>query len=206
MKFICLANSKREGGRCIAGLILDDDGKPTKKWIRPIKPNGSTIALVETKNIELLSVVKIINPQKVAKFKWRPEDYFYTKLIPSNQKISINELENLYNNDSELVRGKYANWNYATTFETKNYIEKLNSSLALIKGEVIDISKERKVKINNIEKNYTGFKTLEELQRLKGKVVFACISIGEQHYQATLEQPPLHYKLFAEIFPAEQQF
>ena len=40
-KFICLANSFKEGGRCIAGIELDaqntpvfEKGKP--KWIRPV--------------------------------------------------------------------------------------------------------------------------------------------------------------------------
>jgi len=41
IRFICLANSYKTGGRCIAGIELDDNGNPiivggSPKWIRPI--------------------------------------------------------------------------------------------------------------------------------------------------------------------------
>ena len=40
-KFICLANSFKEGGRCIAGIELDANNIPViidnrPKWIRPV--------------------------------------------------------------------------------------------------------------------------------------------------------------------------
>lgn len=44
---LCLANSRREGGRCIAGIDLKSG-----KWIRPVKSDGSpfTISEVSYKN------------------------------------------------------------------------------------------------------------------------------------------------------------
>ena len=40
-RFVCLANSFKEGGRCIAGIVLDDENNPVfqngrPKWIRPV--------------------------------------------------------------------------------------------------------------------------------------------------------------------------
>jgi len=40
-RFVCLANSFKEGGRCIAGIVLDNDNNPVfkngrPKWIRPV--------------------------------------------------------------------------------------------------------------------------------------------------------------------------
>lgn len=40
-RFICLANSLKEGGRCLAGIELDNNNLPVKidgkpKWIRPV--------------------------------------------------------------------------------------------------------------------------------------------------------------------------
>jgi hypothetical protein len=38
MRLICLANSRRDGGRCIAGIDM-----ATGRWIRPIPPKGGAI-------------------------------------------------------------------------------------------------------------------------------------------------------------------
>lgn len=37
-RLICLANSRRDGGRCIAGIDIDSG-----QWIRPIPPGGGAI-------------------------------------------------------------------------------------------------------------------------------------------------------------------
>jgi len=37
-RLICLANSRRDGGRCVAGIDVDSG-----LWIRPLPPRGSTI-------------------------------------------------------------------------------------------------------------------------------------------------------------------
>jgi len=41
VRFACLANSNKEGGRCLAGIVLDEKNHPViedghPKWIRPI--------------------------------------------------------------------------------------------------------------------------------------------------------------------------
>lgn len=70
--FICLANSYKRGGRCIAGVeivtnnsgvwkpVRNDDGRP--RWIRPIaKTTYGEIPNFVAEGIELLSVVKLTN-------------------------------------------------------------------------------------------------------------------------------------------------
>ena len=37
-RLICLANSRRDGGRCVAGIDMDSG-----RWIRPIPPKGGAI-------------------------------------------------------------------------------------------------------------------------------------------------------------------
>jgi hypothetical protein len=41
VRFVCLANSFKEGGRCVAGIILDNNNNPIRQngciqWIRPV--------------------------------------------------------------------------------------------------------------------------------------------------------------------------
>ena len=70
--FICLANSYKRGGRCVAGVeivfdnsggwkpVRNDDGRP--RWIRPIaKTTYGEIPNFMAEDIELFSVVKLTN-------------------------------------------------------------------------------------------------------------------------------------------------
>jgi len=65
MKIICLANSYKYQGRCIAGINLT-----TKSWIRPISLEDGSIPLTIAEEINILDVVEIpiveipINGQK----------------------------------------------------------------------------------------------------------------------------------------------
>lgn len=68
--FICLANSYKHGGRCVAGIEIafDAEGKPAiirhpdgrPRWIRPIsKDSDGSISNEIAQDIKLLSVVKL---------------------------------------------------------------------------------------------------------------------------------------------------
>ncbi len=70
--FVCLANSYKRGGRCIAGIeivfdniggwkpVRNEDGRP--RWIRPIaKTTYGEIPNFAAENIDMLSVVKLTN-------------------------------------------------------------------------------------------------------------------------------------------------
>ena len=64
--FICLANSYKRGGRCIAGIEVDDsrkilrDEKGNPRWLRPIAdtPHGEIPNHIAD-NIKLLSLIKL---------------------------------------------------------------------------------------------------------------------------------------------------
>jgi hypothetical protein len=62
--FVCLANSFKEGGRCIAGIELSNgspviqQGKP--KWIRPVSNNGhGEVPTSMVSHINILDIVEI---------------------------------------------------------------------------------------------------------------------------------------------------
>lgn len=70
MQFVCLANSYKEGGRCVAGVLLED-GNPVMqnekpKWIRPVCQTAhgevpshlvSHISLLDIVEIDVTSIV-----------------------------------------------------------------------------------------------------------------------------------------------------
>ena len=65
VQFVCLANSYKEGGRCIAGIVLDRRGNPIienslPKWIRPISDLGhGEIPKEWVSHINILDIVEI---------------------------------------------------------------------------------------------------------------------------------------------------
>jgi hypothetical protein len=65
IRFVCLANSKKEGGRCVAGILLDKNNKPIigklgPKWIRPIYNNEhGEIPTGLVSHIQILDIVEI---------------------------------------------------------------------------------------------------------------------------------------------------
>lgn len=92
--FICLANSYKRGGRCVAGVeivldrnggwepVLNEDGRP--RWIRPIaQTTYGEIPNSVAENIEMLSVVKLTHvvpcPEQA-----HAENVYYSQLKPCN--------------------------------------------------------------------------------------------------------------------------
>lgn len=64
-KFVCLANSYKEGGRCLAGVQLDGDNNPViinrrPKWVRPIchTPHQEIPAIL-VKDVHVLDVLQV---------------------------------------------------------------------------------------------------------------------------------------------------
>ena len=57
-QMICLANSWRPGGRCVAGIDVD-----TGEWVRPVPPGGGAIpesrTYMQGRYLELLDVVEV---------------------------------------------------------------------------------------------------------------------------------------------------
>lgn len=97
--FICLANSYKRGGRCIAGVeivsdnsgvwkpVRNDDGRP--RWIRPIaKTTYGEIPNFVAEGIELLSVVKLKDvvpcPEQA-----HVENVYYSRMEQCDYNISL---------------------------------------------------------------------------------------------------------------------
>jgi hypothetical protein len=65
VRFVCLANSFKEGGRCVAGIVLDENNKPilengNPKWIRPICNTAhGEIPTHLAVNINILDIIEI---------------------------------------------------------------------------------------------------------------------------------------------------
>src|SRR3989304_6086843 len=59
IRMICLANSRRDGGRCVAGIDVDSG-----RWIRPIPPKGGAIPEEKTfLNGKLIAPLDVIELQ-----------------------------------------------------------------------------------------------------------------------------------------------
>lgn len=64
-RFVCLANSYKEGGRCVAGIEVDENNSPIfdndrPRWIRPISQNNhGEIPNNVAQNLNILDIVEI---------------------------------------------------------------------------------------------------------------------------------------------------
>ena len=96
--FICLANSYKRGGRCVAGIeiifdangrlkpVCDDDGRP--RWIRPIaKTTYGEIPNYVAEDIKLLSIVKLYNVVPCPN-KPHTENVYYSQLEQCKYDLS----------------------------------------------------------------------------------------------------------------------
>lgn len=96
--FICLANSYKRGGRCVAGVeivfdangglkpVYDDDGRP--RWIRPIATTTyGEIPNYMAEDIKLLSIVKLYNVVPCPN-KPHTENVCYSKLEQCKYDLS----------------------------------------------------------------------------------------------------------------------
>ena len=86
---LCLANSYKHGGRCIAGievslqegqLSINKSSYGIPIWIRPVSHSAAgEVPLSDATGIKVLSIVKIVNACYVGSGS-HSEDYYYTKL------------------------------------------------------------------------------------------------------------------------------
>ena len=110
--FICLANSTKYQGRCLAGVEVSLDGAcrytiarnedGTPKWIRPVSRDQQTHGALperETKNIVLFDIIEIEN-MKACHQHAHSENVFYSSLKRSGKRSfqDTNHLNDLCNN------------------------------------------------------------------------------------------------------------
>src|SRR5689334_3056499 len=112
-RFVCLANSHKEGGRCLAGIELDSGGNHffengRRKWIRPIcthTPHGE-IPTSLVSGLKLLDIVEIEvtgRPEKT----YQSENVFFNEThIKSVGTFSKDKLNNLCENVPTIFRNK----------------------------------------------------------------------------------------------------
>lgn len=119
--FICLANSYKRGGRCIAGIEIDIDNNNhwtvkrkvdgTPQWIRPIAQTTEfgEIPEGEANNIPLLSVVRLTEvtpcPQNA-----HSEDVYYKQMYPIGRVPSHPD-----------ILSKMTDDNHSSLFYTEDY-------------------------------------------------------------------------------------
>lgn len=85
-RFVCLANSFKEGGRCLAGIELDADNNPRfinghPKWIRPIcnTPHGEVPTPIVS-HINILDIIEVKIKKKYPKTNnYQSENAYFKK-------------------------------------------------------------------------------------------------------------------------------
>lgn len=89
VKFVCLANSFKEGGKCVAGILLEESreqGIPEKPvWIRPVtRSHHGEIPALEVGEIELLDIIEVEIAEKEESLPHQTENYYY---VPGSMKL-----------------------------------------------------------------------------------------------------------------------
>lgn len=132
IQFVCLANSYKEGGRCIAGVLLNshsEQGNTMKPvWIRPVTTSHhGEIPAVEVGEIELLDIVEVEIMEKEKSLPHQSENYFYT---PGSMKLkgqlSQAELHKFLDDEHQLIFGN--KWKAVS----KDSISSIGYSLSMI--------------------------------------------------------------------------
>lgn len=198
-RFVCLANSFKEGGRCLAGVELDINNNPITengqpKWIRPIcnTPHGEvpTHLVADIKILDVLEVDVIDYPKDKnyqSENVYFREDHIIKKgifnqsldllcghrsLIFGNRGKAVNEdvLDDL---DYSLLFIKVQDFEfYEKTFEDNPTVPKLRL-LFTYKGSKYDLPITDPVAITNLRRNSDYYENFEEL--------FLSLSLGVCH-------------------------
>ena len=213
--FICLANSYKHGGRCIAGVevsprpdgrmdvVRHDDGRPC--WIRPVSmaENGE-IPMQLAQGVKLLSLVRLTDVVPCP-HKAHTEDVHCSRMecCPNDNEFKDDFMSQLIDPVHQAVfyfRGKAI---------PAKMIDRLNYSLMLIRPEIASafIDEEREKSKYRMKFTYYGSnydfpitdpyfldafkKNPERYTDLKG--VYLTLSLG-------LEFEGFHFKLVAGVF------
>ena len=214
IRFVCLANSIKEGGRCLAGIQLNNNNEPIieingPKWIRPIcKTQHGKVYTHWVSHITLLDIVEIELTGFPPKPSYQSENVFfkdeYLKVVGRFDK---DILDTLCDNRYYL----FGNWGTSLSVDEAAL---LDHSLVLInvsKFEVIeknDIENPDKKKIRlQFTHNETQYDfpvtdpVFLNLYRKNSRILsivkslYLCVSIG-------INFNGRHYKLVAGIIPA----
>ena len=109
MKLLCLANSRKEGGRCLAGVKWPE----LDVWIRPVwrESKGGAVPTNRCSHIKLLDVIEVELIEVTNKIAYQPENMeFGESEIIVQRNLSTNEVrEDLFrlSNYPETLLGNH---------------------------------------------------------------------------------------------------
>ncbi len=206
-EIICLASSKKIGGKCVAGKTVD-----TKEWIRPVSAEGKlTNELIKYPNGKLPELLDIM---RVHYKKLQPTAYQPENILISEEKWEFldkwpeNKLNSLCDKPKEIFINQDRRDRISVGFFEKN---KLESSLLLLKPKTIELcridygnKKKLRAKFMYSELEYDLGVTdpifLEEYSgkkegsyKLEPKDIYLCISLAAPY------QDGYCYKLVASV-------
>ena len=105
MKIVCLANSFREGGRCLGGIELDQHNNPIIKngrprWIRPVcETEHEEVPLYLASGISLLDIVEFQAIEETGHGHQSENVLFETDSINVIDQFPFAQLDNLIDNN-----------------------------------------------------------------------------------------------------------
>lgn len=133
-EFLCLANSRKLGGRCLAGYVED------RGWVRPVSSvSGGEVSLSKAKDIELLDLVEIDlrRPEPLAS---QPENFVFNPATFSTRTGMPSEvvalLESVLDPDPEVLKRGQPDQISTTAIQSTS----ISASLALIEPDSIQWS------------------------------------------------------------------
>lgn len=173
-RFVCLANSHKERGRCLAGIELDNNNEPViinglAKWLRPVcnTPHGEVPNYIANR-FALLEILQLDGTGN------KPQGYqteniaFNEKTIQAVGNFDAAALENLCN-DVNMIFGNAGKT--VSKEETKN----LSYSLLLLKINTFEVA----------SKTYS-----ENADKIKHRLVF---SYNKIDYDLPITDPVFVY-------------
>jgi putative nucleic acid modification protein with dual OB domain len=134
-RFVCLANSYKEGGRCVAGIELDNNNIPkikngNPKWIRPICDTlHGEIPTDLVAQLDLLDVIELDTTDSPEERNYQSENiYFSENSIKVVDRFNSENLNQLLDNRRLIFdsRGKAM---------SEEFIDTLSYSLMFIKTD-----------------------------------------------------------------------
>lgn len=113
IRFVCLANSYKEGGRCLAGIQVDEENNPIflngkPKWVRPVcKSLHGEIPQYYVAHLTILDIVEIEMLEGASTDTYQVENvYFLTSSVRKAGDYPQESLAQLCANQSLIFGGK----------------------------------------------------------------------------------------------------
>lgn len=137
-RFVCLGNSFKEGGRCIAGILLDDNNNPIienrkPKWIRPIckTPHGEVPNSIAVP-FHLLDILEISIITLHPDLYQSENVYFDETTIKKIGVFEKNKLNNICEDRKYIFKTRYPSL-------SEEAIQELDYSLMLVKPDSFEV-------------------------------------------------------------------